>query len=66
MLTELKERQPENVAIVVIPSRRNDSVGQTSFPTFVLDRQNDWLASTPIVVKLSEGICIVIGKRLQE
>jgi len=59
-MAELERTKPENVAIVVIPSGSGKKVLQTSFPTFVLDRQNDWFAETPRVIKLSEGICIAV------
>ena len=60
-MADLEAKKSENVAIVVIPSRSGDKVRQkASFPTFVLDRQNDWFAITPCVIKLSAGICIEI------
>jgi len=62
MMEELEERKPENVAIVVIPSGSGKKILQTSFPTFVLDRQNGWFASTPCVVKLDAGVCVAIEK----
>jgi len=63
-MTELESHtpRPENVAIVVIPSRSGDKILQTSFPTFVLDRKNDWFVTTPVVVKLVDGICVEIGE----
>jgi len=61
-LAELESRtqRPENVAIVVIPSRVDREIQQTSFPTFVLDRRNGWFVETPVVVKLVDGICVEI------
>lgn len=62
IMKDLEEKKPDNVAIVVIPSRSSEKALHTSFPTFELDRQNGWFVETPCVVKLSDGICIEIGK----
>ena len=64
MMNRLEERMPENVALVVVPSRRSENVPPTSFPTFVLGRQNGWYAITPVVVKLVDGICVEIGRQI--
>jgi hypothetical protein len=66
MMKDLEERKPDNVAIVVLPSPRGDRLPQTSFPTFMLDDQVDWYAITPRVVKLSEGICVAVGEKVDE
>jgi len=63
---ESRTQRPENVAIVVIPARSGDKMLQTSFPTFMLDRKNGWFVTTPVVVKLSEGICVAVGERITE
>ena len=34
-----------------------------SFPTFTLDRQNNWFVETPCVVRLTEGICVSTGEQ---
>ena len=67
-LAELESRtpRPETVAIVVIPSRIDREIQQTSFPTFVLDRQNGWFVETPVAVKLVEGVCVEIGEGIEE
>jgi len=61
---EARTQRPENVAIVVIPSRVDREIQQTSFPTFVLDRRNGGFVTTPVVVKLVAGICVEIGERI--
>jgi hypothetical protein len=61
-MAELEATRPENVAIVVIPSRSGNEMLQTSFPAFVLDRRNGWFAETPVVVKLVEGVCVEVGE----
>jgi len=62
----LEETETENVAIVVIASHGGEKELQTSFPTFVLDRQNGWFAETPVVVKLSDGICVAVGEQIEK
>jgi len=63
MMEDLEEKKTENVAIVVIPSRGDEKMPETSFPVFVLDRQNGWFAKTPCVIKLGKGVCIVVENR---
>ena len=63
-LAELEEKKPENVAIVVIPSRVGKESQQTSFPTFVLDGRNEWFVETPRVVKLNGGVCVTVEKQI--
>ncbi|MCL2709284.1 MAG: hypothetical protein FWE95_00250 [Planctomycetaceae bacterium] len=64
MMNRLEERMPENVVLVVVPSRRSEKVPPTPFPKFVLDRQNGWYAVTPVVVKLVDGICVEICRQI--
>lgn len=64
MLSDLKEQQTKGVAIVVIPSDFQNDPPQTSFPTFILDRENDWFITTPYVVTIKDGICISAGENL--
>jgi len=66
MMAGLEEKKPENVAIVVIPSRPNETMPDTSFPIFRLDTQNGWFISTPSVVKLTDGICVATGESVIE
>jgi len=68
MMAELEAhaQKPENVAVVVIPSRVGKEMQQTSFPTFVLDGKNEWFVSTPVVVKLSDGVCIEMGTQIPD
>ena len=63
-IAELEEKKPENIAIVVIPSRGGERVLRTSFPTFVLDGENGWFATTPRVIELSEGVCVTVRGRI--
>ena len=65
MMAVLQERNAEGIAIVVVPLQSNEKMPDTVFPTFVLDRQNDWFVSTPCVVELSEGICVEVGERVE-
>jgi len=66
MVAELERTKPENVAIVVIPSTIGEYVPSASFPTFELDRNNAWLVNTPIVIKLSDGICVAFGSEVDD
>jgi len=66
MLEELDAKKPENVAIVVIPSGSGKKVLQTPFSTFVLDMKNGWFVTTPVVVRLVDGVCVEIGKEMAE
>jgi hypothetical protein len=59
-------QKAKRIALVVVPSRPNEKIPDTPFPTFWLDRQNDWFVTTPCAIKLSEGICVEIGKRVAE
>jgi hypothetical protein len=61
-MAELEREQPENVAVMAIPSRSERTLFQTSFPTFVLDTQNEWFVETPRVVRQAEGICVAVGE----
>jgi len=64
MMAELEVQKPERVAIVVIPSGSGRKVLQTSFPSFILHGGNDWFVETPVVIELSDGICIEIRDRI--
>jgi hypothetical protein len=66
LMAELENRKAKNVAIIVVPTRPNERISATSFPTFWLDEQNDWFVTTPCVVKLSKGICVEIGEGVVE
>jgi len=66
MKADLERRNAKGIAIVVIPSRANESHPQTQFPLFMLDKQNDWFVTTPCVVKLVDGICVVTGDHVTE
>ena len=65
MMKELEEKQTENIAIVVVPTRAG-KIPPTSFPIFWLDRQNGWFADTPCVVKLVEGVCVAVGTQIEK
>ena len=62
-MAELEANNIENVAIVVIPFRSNETAVRASFPVFVLDRQNDWLANTPYMIKLEKGVSVALGNQ---
>ena len=66
MMAELEEKKAERIALVVVPSRPNDRVPDTPFPTFWLDSENSWFVSTPCVVTISGGICMKIGNQVGE
>ena len=61
MMKDLEKKKPEKVAFVILSSQSGENVMQTSFPTFVLDKRIDWFADTPLMVKLSDGICVAAG-----
>jgi len=65
-IAELEMGQRESVAIVVIPSGGTEKVLQSSFPTFVFDRNNGWFVETPRVVRLAEGICVAVDGKVGE
>jgi hypothetical protein len=66
MMADLEREKTKRVAFVVVPSRANETAPNTSFPVFWLDDQNGWFVSTPFVVKVSEGICITAGNKVEE
>jgi uncharacterized membrane protein YphA (DoxX/SURF4 family) len=66
MMVDLERQKTQRVAIVVVPSRSGDKMPSTSFPMFVLDNQTGWFATTPCVVKLSDGICVTVSDKLTE
>ena len=66
VIANLRAKKPENVAILIVPSRIGKEALQTSLPTFTLDEQSDWFVTTPRVVKLSDGICIEIGTKIPD
>ena len=66
MMAKLEEKKAERIALVVVPSRPNDRIPDTFFPTFWLDRENSWFVSTPCVVTISDGICTKIGNQIGE
>jgi hypothetical protein len=66
MMADWKDQNAKGIAIVIVPSRRNEKAPDTPFPVFWLDQQNGWYAMTPCVVKLSEGICVTVGEQVFE
>jgi len=66
MKADLEAKNAKGIAIVMIPSRTNESRPQSPFPLFMLDSQNDWFATTPYFIKLVDGICIVTGDSINE
>ena len=60
MLADLKANKTQNVAVVIIPSRTSEKMPQTPFPAFVLDSRNAWFAETPCMVRLEEGVCVIL------
>ena len=66
MMADLEIRKADKVAIVMIPSRANERVPDTTYSLFTLDNQNDWFVTTPCVVKVINGVCAVVGDSVME
>jgi len=66
MKADLEARNINGIAIVLIPSRVDESRIKSPFPLFMLDSQNDWFVTTPYVVKLVDGVCVATGDHVME
>ena len=57
MEKDLEKQKPENVAIVVVPSREGEQMLQTLFSAFAIGGQSDWFVEAPRAVGLVDEIC---------
>ncbi|MDR1925740.1 MAG: hypothetical protein LBQ66_15335 [Planctomycetaceae bacterium] len=62
IITELEHQTDNNNNIVIIelPSKFTTKSIKTRFQIFHLDKEKDWFAVTPCVIKLRNGICVWI------
>jgi hypothetical protein len=58
LISDIEKQNNKNVAIIEIPSEQFSGSIKTYFPYFKLDENNGWYVTTPLVIELSDGICV--------